>query len=259
MKLKGKVALVTGAGRGLGRGIALCLAEAGADVVVADILIDQARETLEAVKARGRRGLAVPVDVTSGEQVRAMVDETVNKLGTLNIAVNNAGVLVTGAIGELTEREWDRAMTVNAKGVFLCTQAELAYMLPRNEGTIINIASIAGKMGVPKLSPYCASKFAVLGFTNAVAREVAASGITVNAVCPGIIGTDMWLGENGLANVYKSPGETPEDSWERYLMTGVPQGVPQTAEDIGDAVVYLATADHVTGQALNVDGGRRFP
>ena len=162
-------------------------------------------------------------------------------------------------ISDLTEAEWDRLMTVNAKGVFLCTQAELSYMLPRNEGRIINISSIAGKMGIPMLSHYCASKFAVLGFTNAIAKEVATTKITVNAVCPGIIGTDMWLGEKGLANVFMMPEETQEDSWQRNLQAFIPQGVAQTEEDIGEAVLFLASADHITGQALNVDGGSCFP
>ncbi|MFH1135912.1 MAG: SDR family NAD(P)-dependent oxidoreductase [Pseudomonadota bacterium] len=258
-KVEGKIALVTGGGRGLGEGIVMSLAREGADVVVADILIEEARAVVEKVKKLGRRGLAVQVDVTKLDQVEAMLETIVKEMGTLDIAVNNAGVLGTAALTDMTEQEWDRVMTVNAKGAFLCVKTELKYFLAKGEGRIINISSIAGKMGVPMLAHYCASKFAVLGLTNAAAKEVASTRITVNAICPGIIGTDMWLGEKGLANVFKGPDESQEQSWKRNLAAFIPQGVAQTPEDMGDAVVYLAAAEHVTGQALNVDGGACFP
>lgn len=146
-------------------------------------------------------------------------------------------------------------MAVNAKGVFLCTQAAVRVMRPRRWGRIINVASIAGKIGFPDLSHYTASKFAVIGFTNAVAKEVALDGITVNALCPGIVGTGMWRGEDGLAGRWREEGESEEASWARHQKTLLPQGVAQTPEDMGQLAVYLACAEHVTGQAIAVDGG----
>lgn len=255
MNIEGRTALVTGGGRGIGRGIALALADAGADVAVADINREIAEQTAEDVIAAGRRSAALSVDVTDPDSVSAMIDAVGERLGPLDIAVNNAGVISIESIADLTVASWDRVMAVNARGVFLCTQAEIAVMRPRGLGRIINIASIAGKVGSPYLSHYSASKFAVIGFTNAVAKEVAREGITVNALCPGIVGTGMWRGEEGLAGRRKRPGESEEASWARHQQEMLPQGEAQTPEDMGQAVVYLASADHVTGQAVAVDGG----
>lgn len=258
-KLDGKVALVTGGGRGIGRGIVLSLARAGADVAIADIVLESAQDVVREAQMLSRKAVAIKVDVTKLDQVESMVSETVSQLGRLDIAVNNAGVLGIAPLSLLTEEEWDRLFNVNVKGVFLCTKIELAYMQGKCSGKIINISSSAGKMGVPMLSHYCATKFAVLGFTNSVAKEVATSGITVNAICPGILGTDMWLGPKGLAMAFKLPHESMEESFQRNLATFIPQGVPQTPEDIGEAVVFLAGADHITGQAISVDGGINNP
>ncbi|RJS93157.1 SDR family oxidoreductase [Salinisphaera sp. Q1T1-3] len=255
MRLDDKTALVTGGGRGIGRGIALALAEAGADVAVADISQSIAEETASLVRETGRRSIALTVDVTSSESVTALIESAEADLGPLDIAVNNAGVISIQSIDELTEADWDRIMAVNAKGVFLCAQAEVAAMRPRGHGRIVNIASIAGKVGLPDLTHYSASKFAVIGFTNALAKEVGSQGITVNALCPGIVGTGMWRGESGLAARWKQGDETEEESWARHQQTLLPQGVAQTPEDMGQAVVYLASAEHVTGQAMAVDGG----
>ncbi|WP_435104122.1 SDR family NAD(P)-dependent oxidoreductase [Arhodomonas sp. AD133] len=255
MTLDNQVALVTGGGRGIGRGIALALAGAGADVAVADIDADIAGESAEAVRQTGRRSVALTVDVTDPESVTAMVADVEKALGPLAIAVNNAGIISIKSVGEIAVCDWDKLMNVNARGVFLCTQAEVTAMRPRGFGRIINVASIAGKVGFPDLSHYSASKFAVIGFSNAVAKEVAQEGITVNALCPGIVGTGMWRGEDGLAGRWRQPGEGEAESWERHQKTLLPQGVAQTPEDMGDLAVYLAGASHVTGQAIAVDGG----
>lgn len=255
MQLSNKTALVTGGGRGIGRGIALALADAGANVAVADIDQAIADETAAMVEKTGRRSTAIEVDVTSTDSVSAMIAAVEADLAPLDIAVNNAGIISIQSIDELTADDWDRIMAVNARGVFLCTQAAIAVMRPRRFGRIINTASIAGKVGFPDLSHYSASKFAVIGFTNAVAKEVATDGITVNALCPGIIGTGMWRGEDGLAGRWKQSGETEEESWARHQQTLIPQGEAQTPEDLGQAAVYLASAEHVTGQAIAVDGG----
>ena len=255
MPLQGKVALVTGGGRGIGRGIALQLARAGADIAVVDLSEANAEAVAGEVRALGRRAVAVRADVTSWADAQAMVARTVDELGGLDIAVNNAGVISIAPVAKLSEEAFDRVMSVNVKGVFLSCKAELPVMQERGCGRIVNIASTAGKSGYPGLSHYCASKFAVIGFTNSLAKEVAQQGITVNAICPGIIGTDMWRGEQGLAEALRKEGESVEQAWARSLAELIPQGVAQTPEDMGDLAVYFATAEHVTGQAFNVDGG----
>jgi meso-butanediol dehydrogenase/(S,S)-butanediol dehydrogenase/diacetyl reductase len=258
MKLQGRVALVTGGGRGLGQGIVRRLAEAGADVAVVDIVLENAQQVAAEVKAMGCRAIAIKTDVTKWDQVQDMVKQTVDQLGRLDIAVNNAGVISIKSVEELTEEDWNYVNDVNAKGVFLCCKAEIPAMKQQNWGRIINTASIAGKEGFPDLAHYSASKFAVVGFTNALAKELKRTGITVNAICPGIIGTAMWYGPTGLAEKWKLPGETMEESWKRHQDVLIPQGVAQTPEDMGDLAVYFATAEHVTGQAVNVDGGFTF-
>ena len=255
MSLQGKVALVTGGGRGIGRGIALQLARAGADVAIADLNETNAEAVAEEVRTIGRRALAVRADVTSWNDAQRMVARTVAELGGLDIAVNNAGVLNIAPVAELSEEAFDRVLAVNVKGVFLSCKAELPAMQQRGFGRIVNISSTAGKKGFPGLSAYCASKFAVIGFTNSLAKEVAQQGITVNAICPGIIGTDMWHGEHGLVAALRKEGESAEQAWARSLAELIPQGVAQTPEDIADLAVYFAGAAHVTGQAFNVDGG----
>ncbi|MGF1562109.1 MAG: SDR family NAD(P)-dependent oxidoreductase [Geminicoccaceae bacterium] len=255
MDLSGKVALVTGAGRGIGKGIAMALAKAGADIALADIREENARAVADEIQGLGRRTSAMATDVTDWDQVQAMVERTIRDLGRLDIAVNNAGVISIKSVADLTPDDWDFVNNVNAKGVFMCCKAELAPMKAQKWGRIINVASIAGKQGFPDLAHYSASKFAVVGFTNALAKEVARDGITVNAICPGIVGTAMWVGGAGLSAKWKQEGETEEQSWARHQDVLLPQGVAQTPEDMGQLAVYLVEAAHVTGQSINVDGG----
>jgi len=255
MKLDGKVALVTGGGQGLGEGIAKKLAEAGCNIAVADINKENAEKVVKDIEGMGRKAIAVEVDVTDWDQVQNMVKETVEKLGGLDIAVNNAGVISIKPVEELTEADWDHVLNVNTKGVFLCAKAEIPYLKKQEWGRIINTASIAGKTGFPDLAHYSASKFAVVGFTNALAKELAKTKITVNAICPGIIGTQMWYGDKGLAAKWKGEDEIIEQSWQRNQEALIPQGEAQTPEDMGGLAVYFAAAPHVTGQAVAVDGG----
>jgi len=268
MTLDGKVALITGGARGIGRGIALALAGAGADIAIAEVdrmpsaaqqygVADisgyqAAQQTVREIEALGRRAIAVEADVTRWEQVQQMVDQTVARLGPLDILVCNAGVVHVAPVELISEEEWDLTMGVNVKGVFLSCKAALPVLRERLGGCIINVASVAGKNGAAGIAHYCASKFAVVGFTNALAKEVAPLNIRVNAICPGILRTQMW---EHLAESLRQPDESRDQAWERAVRTLIPLARPQTPEDIGALAVYLATAPNVTGQAINVDGG----
>jgi len=253
--LKGKVVFITGGGGGIGKAIAVAFANEGAKIVVADIKREFVSGTVKMLQDQGAEAIGVIVDVTNYDSVKSAINEAVTKFGSLNVAVNNAGVVGIGGIDEITADEWDRVMGVNSKGVFVCTKAELEVMRPKKSGAIINTASIAGKMGMAHLSHYVASKFAVIGFSNSIAKEVALEGITVNCICPGIVGTGMWRGEGGISDRWKLEGETEEQSWERNKKAMIPQGVDQKPEDIAAAVVFIAKSPRITGQAIAVDGG----
>ncbi|MCG8352173.1 MAG: SDR family oxidoreductase [Chloroflexales bacterium] len=267
-QLTGQVALVTGGARGIGRGIAVALAAAGADIAIADVEqlaspvqqygttavdgLTALQATVADIATLGRRAIAIQADVSKKADAQRMVEETVRQLGDLHILVCNAGVLSASSVEALTEEAWDLTFAVNVKGVFLSCQAAIPVMQSRGRGCIINTASIASKNGYPGIAHYCASKFAVVGFTNALAKELAASNIRVNAVCPGIVRTQMW---EYLTDMRKQPGESKEHVWQQVIQAQIPLGRAQRPEDIGQLAVYLATAENVTGQAINVDGG----
>jgi len=266
--LASKVALITGGARGIGRGIALALAAAGADIAIADVEqisgsaqqygtaavggFTAVQKTVADIENLGRRAIAVQADVSSRDDAQRMVHETVRQLGRLDMLVCNAGVVSVSTVEALPEDAWDLTFAVNVKGVFLSCQAAIPALKAGGGGCIINIASIAGKNGQPGMAHYCASKFAVVGFTNALAKELAGDNIRVNAICPGIVRTQMW---EYLADKRKQEGESKEKSWERIIQARIPLGRPQKPEDMGQLAVYLATAENVTGQAINVDGG----
>jgi meso-butanediol dehydrogenase/(S,S)-butanediol dehydrogenase/diacetyl reductase len=211
-----------------------------------------AKETVTEIEALGRRAVAIETDVTQAPQVERMVSETVRQLGKLDVLVCNAGVVHISSVESMPEEEFDLTMAVNVKGVFLCCKAALPLLKQQPDSCIINVASVAGKNGMARMAHYCASKFAVVGFTNSLAKEVARFGIRVNAICPGILRTQMW---EYLADTYKGKGESKEEAWQRVTTEWIPLGRPQTPEDIAELAVYLATAPNVTGQAINVDGG----
>jgi meso-butanediol dehydrogenase/(S,S)-butanediol dehydrogenase/diacetyl reductase len=252
MKLEGKTALVTGGNRGIGRGIALSLSKEGANVVVVARDITKSQEVVEEIKKQGSKAIAIKADITKWDQVQAMVKQTLDEFGQIDISVHNAGVVSAAPVDELEEETFDHVMDVNIKGTFFCCKAVIPYMKQQGCGKIINVSSVAGKTGIPNLAHYCASKFAVIGFTNALAKELAKDNITVNTICPGIVRTDMW---DYLADTWKQADESVEDSWKRHVETMIPQGRAQTSEDMGNLAVYFAMADNVTGQAFNVDGG----
>jgi len=267
MKLDGKIALVTGAARGIGRGIALALAAEGVHVAVADLAAAQdaviayrlaqpadLEETARLVTARGVTALALTGDVTRPADARRLVEETTARFKGLDILVNNAGVLVAGPFEALTEAQWDRMMAVNAKGVFLVTQAALPALRARGGGVVVNVSSISGKTGRAFTAAYGASKFAVIGLTQALAQEFGPVNIRVNAVCPGLLRTTMWT--DGVAPARAaSLGVAATEAFDAFVRQHTPLGREQTPEDIGEAVVYLCRAGNVTGVALNVAGG----
>jgi meso-butanediol dehydrogenase/(S,S)-butanediol dehydrogenase/diacetyl reductase len=267
VKLGGKVALVTGAARGIGRGIALALAREGVHVAAADLAAanDPAvayrlarpadlEETVRGLEGRGVRALGLVGDVTRSADATRLVQETVAGLGSLDILVNNAGVLVGGPFEQLTEAQFDRMMSVNVKGVVLVSQAALPQLRARGGGAIVNIASIAGKTGRAFTAGYAASKFAVVGLTQALAHEFGPANIRVNAVCPGFLRTTMWT--DGVAPARApSLGVPVSEAFDTSVRQLTPLGREQTPEDIGEAVVYLCRAENVTGIALNVAGG----
>ena len=202
----------------------------------------------------GTKAIGVPVDVTQADQIEAMVASVSQEMGPIDILCNNAGVVHFHATEQMTEEDWDAIMDVNLKGVFLCCRAVMPGMMERRRGRIINTSSVAGKTGSSGLAAYAASKSAVIGFTQSLALEMAPYDITVNAVCPGILGTSMWL-DHIIEKRSQEFENDREAALQQFVSERIPLGRPQTPEDIGQAVVYLAQADNVTGISLNVAGG----
>jgi NAD(P)-dependent dehydrogenase (short-subunit alcohol dehydrogenase family) len=255
MELSGQVALVTGAGQGIGKAAALALAAAGADTVVTDINEASVQETAAAIAATGRRALAIRADVGNLAEIDRMVTEAVARFGKIDALVNNAGVTRRAYIMDLTEDDWDRIFRVNAKGVFFCLQRVAREMIPRRSGRIINIASIAGK-GFPGTSNaiYAASKGAVISLTKTAAQQLGRHNINVNAVCPGIVRTALYA--DMVRVIAEKEGATVEEI-ERRGTESVPLRRANEPEDIADMIVFLASpgARNISGQAFNVDGG----
>jgi 3-oxoacyl-[acyl-carrier protein] reductase len=254
MELQGQVAIVTGGGRGIGRATALELARLGADVVVAELDKAGAERTAGEVAALGRKSLAIGTDVTRCSDLAAMVQRTKAELGRIDILVNNAGIYRAAAPLDVTEDHWDAIMTINAKAVFFASQAVLPVMIAQKSGAIVNLASMAGKIGSKTNLPYNASKAAVVSMTKSLALAHAADGIRVNCVCPGFVETDMWTmvarDQGALL------GMTAEE-FTRQRRSQVPLGRMERPEDVASVIGFLASprAGYMTGQALSVDGG----
>lgn len=242
--LSGKVALVTGGGRGIGRAVALALAEAGADVSVAARTQAQVEETCTLIREMGRRSLAFSVDVTKKAEVVAMVEETVKSLGGIHILVNNAGVARPGPLLDYSETDWDLVMETNVKSMFLCTQAVGRYLVSQKYGKVINIASTGGEMAGPYNAAYHASKAATILFTKSVALEWIRHNINVNAVGPGFVDTEL------LADF------TDKNSMSARLKV-IPQRRLARAEEIAPLVVFLASdlSSYMVGEHVIIDGG----
>jgi meso-butanediol dehydrogenase / (S,S)-butanediol dehydrogenase / diacetyl reductase len=257
MLLTGLRGFITGAGTGIGRAIALEMVREGADLYITDLDEKSAQEVAgEAQHLRPEAHVfAGQLDVRDAAGVAVQIEEAANRLGGLELAVNNAGVSSMARVVDLTEDDWDFNMDVNAKGIFLCCQAEVRYWLRQGRGgSIVNTASMAGKKAAPFLAHYSASKFAVIGFTQALALETAQQGIRVNAVCPGYVRTSMQ--EREVVWEAKLRGITPEEVREDYLRA-IPLGRLEEPEDVARVVVFLLSdrAAYMTGQAINVTGG----
>jgi meso-butanediol dehydrogenase / (S,S)-butanediol dehydrogenase / diacetyl reductase len=251
-----QTALVTGGGRGIGRAVALHLAKAGANVGVSDIDRDAANRVAAEIRDLGRRSVGVGGDVGKDADRRAMVAATEGGLGPIDILINNAGIMQVVGIYDLTEADWDRMLSINAKAVFFLSQLVLPGMVARKRGSIVSLASAAGKVasGVNYLH-YNVSKAAVIAMTKTLSAEVAKDGVRVNCVCPGIIDTDMWV------QIDRDQGQRlmglSEREFFRRRLEAVPMGRAGTAEDVARVILFLASplARYMSGQAINITGG----
>jgi 3-oxoacyl-[acyl-carrier protein] reductase len=243
MKLRDKVALVTGSAQGIGKAIAIALAKEGAGIVVSDINIELAAQTAKEMEAMGVKTMALKTNVADLADVEKSVEEIVKTMGRIDILVNNAGITKDNLLIRMKKEDWDAVIGVNLTGVFNCTKAVSSLMMKQRYGKIINIASIVGQMGNFGQANYAASKGGVIAFTKTVARELASRSVTVNAVAPGFIQTAM-------------TDKIPEDI-KKKMIEQIPMGKLGTPEDVASAVLFLAgpEADYITGQVLAINGG----
>lgn len=255
MSIEGKVALVTGAGQGIGRGIALRLARDGADIALVDVNEEKLVAVAEEIRALGRKATTFKADVSDREQVYAAIDHAEKELGGFDVIVNNAGIAQVKAIADVTPEEVERIYRINVNGVLWGIQAAAKKFIARgHKGKIINASSIAGHDGFALLGVYSSTKFAVRALTQAAAKEYASAGITVNAYCPGVVGTDMWVTIDQL--MADITGAKVGETYKKYV-DGIALGRAETPDDVAGLVSYLAgpDADYMTGQAPLIDGG----
>ena len=243
MSLQGRTAIVTGAAQGIGRAIAECLAQAGADIAVADLDLGRSVETVTSVEKLGRKALNIKVNVADANETKAMVEHVMKDWGKVDILVNNAGITRDGLLLRMKEEDWNLVLQINLNGTFNCTKAVLQPMTKQRYGRIVNIASIVGVIGNAGQANYSASKAAVIGFTKTVGREYASRNVTVNAVAPGFIDTAM---THGL------PADVKDT-----LLKQIPLGRLGTSADVAAAVRFLVSEDaaYITGHVLHVNGG----
>jgi 3-oxoacyl-[acyl-carrier protein] reductase len=243
MDLSNRVAIVTGSGQGIGREIALMLAEQGASIVISDVNTATAKEVAAEIEAKNGKGIAIPVNVTVVAEVNKLVEQTLSSFGHIDILVNNAGITRDGLLLRMSEADWDLVLNINLKGAFICTQAVLRHMIRQRWGRIVNIASVVGLTGNAGQANYAASKAGLIGLAKTTAREVASRGITVNAVAPGFIDTGMT--------------QKLSDNVKQEFLKQIPLGYFGLPKDVAYAVAFLVSeeAHYITGQVINVNGG----
>ena len=254
MRLVGKSAIITGAGRGIGKATALRFAREGAEVLGPDLDLAASQQTAGEIQALGRKGIPMQMDVTRGAEIARMVETAVRELGKIDILVNNAGITRVRDPMELTEADWDRTLDVNLRAAFFCSQAVAREMIKRRKGIILNAASISGRAGKPMLVDYCASKFGIIGITQSLALAWAKHGIRVNAVAPGIVDTDMWA---SIDREWSALEGKPAGTMKATRVAAIPLGRIETPEDVANLYTFLASdeAGYITGQTYNVCGG----
>jgi meso-butanediol dehydrogenase/(S,S)-butanediol dehydrogenase/diacetyl reductase len=260
LKIRDKIALVTGGGNGIGRAICLCLAAEGAKVVVVDLNNNEAQKVTQEIKSSGGDAMAIACDATNPDDVDMMVQKTVDEYGTADILVNNVGGgFGTGFVSGTFIDEWDKTIEINLKSAFLCCRAVAQVMIKNKKGRIINMSSVSGRQGEPLIGAYCAAKFGVVGLTQVLAKELARFDITVNSVCPGYVFTPGWekLAQS-LKDAHASlAAKSLEEIFETRVKSVTPLGRPQTGEEIAALVAYLVSeeARSITGQSISIDGG----
>jgi len=243
MRLKDKVALITGGARGIGKSIALAFAKEGADIVVADVNIEEAQKTALEIEGLGRRSLALVMNVTEYTSVEEALNKILDKFAKVDILVNNAGITKDNLLLRMSQLEWDAVINVNLKGTFNCMKAVSRPMIKQRYGKIVNIASIIGLIGNPGQANYSASKAGIIALTKTAAKELASRNINVNAVAPGFIQTEM-------------TAKLPEEL-KKKMMEAIPSAKFGTPDDVANACLFLASEDssYITGQTIVVDGG----
>jgi NAD(P)-dependent dehydrogenase (short-subunit alcohol dehydrogenase family) len=255
MKLKGQIALITGAASGIGKRIALTFAGEGASLALADINEKGAFAVVDEIRITGGQACAVCGDVSCKEDVTRMVLEANRSLGPIEILVNCAGISEIRPFLEITEAQWDLTIRVNLKSVFLTCQAVLPGMRKRKQGSIINLSSQSGKRGASWYADYCASKFGIIGLTQSLALEFAREGVRINAICPGIIQTGLW--DDAMWSGYARKSNLDPRKVKEAVIGKIPMGRLGTTEDVAGVALFLASDDssYLTGQAINVNGG----
>lgn len=255
--LNGKVAIVTGGARGIGESIVKGLAGEGVSVVIADIILDAAQELAEKLKREGAKVLVVKTDVSRKSDAENLVTATLNEFGRIDILVNAAGVVRDVKFIDIEEEEWDRVLDINTKSVYLVTRPVVPHMIAARSGKIINLSSRSGKEGQAGLAHYAASKFAVIGLTQALAKELAEYDINVNAVCPGILRTAMW---EKILDARSERTGIPREQVFADVVATIPLKRPQEVEDIANVVLFLSSeiSRNITGESINVNGGGRM-